>query len=72
MAIDYELTSIHTKKAKQNCNLQKNTYPITAHAVLYTPMGHTHRDPRLHGRNESSSARIAMQDGPRVIVLDNL
>ena len=66
MAIDYELTSLQTKKTQQNCNLQKNTYPITAKYYTH-PWGNTHQEPTLVAR---SHLQHGLLDGPRVIVLD--
>ena len=57
MAIDYELTSLQTKKTQQNCNLQKNTYPITAE-YLHTPPG-THLPTTGTGRKQSYSVSIS-------------
>ena len=65
MAIDYGLTSLQTKKAQQNCNLQKNTYPITAKYYTHR-WGNTHREPTLVAR---SHLQHGLLDEPRAIVL---
>ena len=52
MAIDYELTSIQTKKTQQNSNLHQNSNAIIAQ--YFTPLG-THSPRAGTVRKESSS-----------------
>ena len=66
MAIDYELTSLQTKKTQQNSNLHQNSNAIIAKYYTHS-WGHTHRDPKLVAR---SHLQHRLLDGPRLIVLD--